>query len=193
MADPTCAICKRPGRARIVEADVTDGLKPAAVAATMRDVGWALTAADVVKHMTHAVTRHKSAATRKRDAAVTLREQLMDEVDRRIASAESRANEATEECARGEHEVDDHPRYRSHGPRVHEPTEFFDPLNKDLQAAFGTIIKAEGVVAKRENEATKRKIDLFALMLGGAGADGLAPDHLLGDGSVIEGDYVEAD
>lgn len=190
QTDPTCPICKRPGRRRIIDADFADGIAPAAIAAAMRDAGWALTAAQVATHATlhGSTTKPRSAATRKRDAALTLRERMMDALEGRIESAEQRASEATEECARGEHNVDDHPRYRQHGPRVHSPDEFFDILGKDLQPALGTVIKAQTVEEKRTANEGKRKIDLFRLMMGPG--DGLAPAGLIGDGS-IEGEYEE--
>lgn len=190
LTDPTCAICKRPGRRRIVDADASDGIAPAAIAAAMRDVGWALTAAQVATHITlhGSVTKPKSAASRKRDAALTLRERMMDALEGRIEAAEEKAVEATEECRRGEHDVDDHPRYRKHGPKTHESSEFFDILNKDLQSALGTVIKAQTVEEKRVATEGKRKIDLFRLMMGPG--DGLAPSGLIGDGS-IEGDFEE--
>lgn len=190
--DPNCPICKRPGRRRIVDADASDGLTPAAIAAAMRDTGWALTAADVATHVTlHAVSgKPRSGAARRRDAALTLRERMMDALEGRIVAAEGRAVEATTECQRGEHDVDDHPRYRKHGPQTHDPAEFFDILDKNLQAALGTVIKAETLEVKKADNQTKRKIDLFQLMMGGEGNDGLAPRALIGDGS-IEGEFKD--
>lgn len=188
--DPNCPVCKRPGRRRIVDADAADGITPAAIASAMRDTGWALTAADVTKHVTlhGSAEKTRSKATRRRDAALTLRERMMDALEGRIEAAEASAVEATAECQRGEHDIEDHPRYRQHGPRVHESSEFFDILNKDLQSALGTVIKAQTVEEKRNANDDKRKIDLFRLMMGPG--DGMAPAALIGDG-VVEGDFEE--
>lgn len=191
--DPNCPICKRPGRRRIIDADASDGLTPAAIAAAMRDTGWALTAADVTAHITlhGSIGKPRSGAARRRDAALTLRERMMDALESRIEAAEERAVEATAECQRGEHDDDEHPRYRKHTARVHEASEFFDILDKNLQSALGTVIKAQTVEEKRVATEGKRKIDLFKLMMGNTD-DGLAPRDLIGDG-IIEGEAVEVE
>ncbi len=191
LTDPTCAICKRPGRRRIVDADASDGLAPAAIAAAMRDTGWALTAAQVATHVTlhGSVDKPRSAAARKRDAALTLRERLSDEVERRIEKSEQLAIEATAACARGEHlYADKEGNTVGHEGHTHDPSEFFDVLGKDIQSAFGTIIKAQTIEEKRTATEGKRKIDLFRLMMGPG--DGFAPRALIGDGAV-EGEFEE--
>src|SRR4051812_38504919 len=129
LTDPNCPICKRPGRRRIVDADAGDGITPAAIASAMRDTGWALTAADVAKHVTlhGSVTKPKSAAARKRDAALTLRERLSDEVERRIEKSEELATQATADCADGKHlYADKDGKPMGHEGRIHDPAEFFD-------------------------------------------------------------------
>lgn len=190
--DPNCPICKRPGRRRIIDADASDGLTPAAIAATMRDTGWALTAAQVATHVTlHTISgKPRSGAARRRDAALTLRERLTDEFERQIEQSEALAVKATEACARGEHKRQDKDGNEfGHEGYIHDPAEFFNILAKDVQPALGTIIKAQTVEEKRVAVEGKRRIDLFKLMQG-TSEDGLAPRGLIGDG-IIEGEAIE--
>ena len=193
VTDPNCPVCKRPGRRRLVDADLADGLTPGAIAASMRDGGWALTALDVSGHAIHAAPgKVRSAASRKRDAALTVRERLIDEVERRIAKAEEVATRETAACELSHFYPDEK---RMHPVRVHDPAEYFDVLDKDVQAAFGTIIKAQALHEKKEARESKSFIGLFKLMLGGAdGAGMLAPEALrLSDGETIDGEFDEID
>ncbi len=69
----------------------------------------------------------------------------------------------------------------------------FDILDKDLQPALSTALRAEAAIETRENRKEAKQIGLFILMLGGAdGLNALAPLEL-SDGLTIDGDYEDVD
>ena len=167
---PTCKICDHPGRARLIEADWADGKSAPYIAAEMEAGGWKVTPATILKHLKHvpgAATRKNvpiPAGLRGRDAAEYIKNRILDAVD----SVENRLRSEAE--AEGK-------TYSG---------EFI--LDKDLQPALGTALKAEGIKIKREDVASKRQIGLFQLMLGNGGK---APPHLIGDGMTIEGEFTD--
>ena len=171
---PNCMICQEPERARLIEADWVGGMTAAGIATRMTAAGWPIVGGTVLNHLKKHV---KDAATRsnvpaglgRRDAAVFIRDRILDEVERR-----EQAFRMAVEDGMPDDVID---------------TLRPDILDKDLQPALNTAIKAEAVVAKREDSQSKRKIDLFKLMLGDAG--GLAPKGLIGDGLTIEGEFEE--
>lgn len=67
-----------------------------------------------------------------------------------------------------------------------DPSDYFDILSKDMQAAISSILKSEGLTIKREVAKDANKVDLFRLMMGGA-----APAALIEDGVTVEGVAVE--
>lgn len=163
---PKCKICDNAPRARLIEADWSAGRTAAAIAKEMTAGGWAITGATVTKHMAHVPggRERKNVPMPHMDGADFVKGRLLDA----IIAKERRLRQEAEE----------------HGEEF--DGEFI--LDKDMQPALNTVLKAEGIKIKRDDAQSKRQISLFMLMLGKTG--GLAPAGLIGDGS-IEGQYRE--
>jgi hypothetical protein len=101
-----------------------------------------------------------------------LQRMQLDEIERRIQLAQEWAARARDE-----------------GNPNADWSEMYDILSKDNQAAINTILKSQAVSDKREAKQNDQKVDLIKMMLGGG--DGLAPKHLLSEGTVVEGEVVE--
>lgn len=171
-----CKVCREPERRRLVDADYAGGLSAAAIARRLEAGGWPVGSATIIKHLKeHFIPGSPTGVARnKRDAAILLQEKIMDEVERR--------ERVSREIEESEGELPDFRR--------------FDILDKDLQPALGTVLRAQGLIDKREQAGKTQKVGLFMLMLGGAeGRLMLAPPDLSGseDGIVIEGEFESAD
>lgn len=177
--ETNCKICRMPGRRRLIEADWAAGMSAVGIAANMTDSGWAITSGTVIKHLKeHAgpeAAIRVPPTLKKRDAAVFFRERIMDRIE--------------------ELETGDGPKQMIavRGPEGIEYVEKdFDILDKDLQPAINTALKAETQIEAREARKDAKQIGLLVLMLGGAGSDGLAPEEL-SDGMVIDGEATEVE
>jgi hypothetical protein len=181
MNEPNCKICRAPNRRRLVEADWADGISAEGIARTMREAGWPLSSATVLKHLKEhtpgAATREPVKAG-KRDAAIFLQNRLMDEIERREELV------LIEEETTGE-KVPDHRR--------------LDILDKDLQPALATILRAQALINTRE-KAKGPRAGMMLLMLGvspdGLGPGALAPLELSSgeeDDDIIDGEAIEVD
>lgn len=177
-----CKVCREPERRRLIEADYEGGLTPAAIARRMVAAGWDITSPTVVSHLKEHYIKMppSSIAKNKRDASVIIRDAQLDALDTRERDFEIRRqllrSDGVDEAAIME---------------LYPP---FDILNKDLQPALKTALMAQKNIDSKEIKQNNQKIDLYRLMLGGPeGNLMLAPKHLLGDGSTIEGDFEELD
>lgn len=167
---PMCKICDNPGRARLIEADWAAGRSATVIAKDMTDSGWPLVAETIRRHLKHvpgARTRENEPmptvpqTKRTADGVEFVKGRLLDAIIAKERRLRVEAEQSGEEF----------------------DGEFL--LDKDLQPALNTVLKAEGIKIKREEAASKRQIGLFMLMLGKNG--GKAPTALIGDGS-IEGE-----
>lgn len=176
-----CKVCRAPNRRRLIEADWADGMTATGIAKTMTDAGWKVSPETILKHLKeHAgpgASVRAPVTVAKRDAAIFVRDRMMDELERREAKARREAEELGE-----------------------EPDEAFSLLSKDLQPALGTMLKAQGELDKRDRSKEKQQVGLLLLMLGvdpsGGGPGPLAPLELTAgeDESdiIIEGAFREA-
>jgi hypothetical protein len=172
-----CKVCRAPNRRRLIEADWADGMSATGISKVMKDAGWPINADTILKHLKEHV---EGAAVRlppkiaPRDASVIIKNAVLDRL---------------EELQKGEGAK---LMRQIKGPDGMEWVEVeFDIMDKDLQPALKTALAAETIDVKKADNQAKRKIDLFQLMLGGAGGKHmLAPPELIGDGS-IEGEFVE--
>lgn len=168
-----CTVCVNADRRRLVEAGWNAGM------------GWE-TIARVLEGQTSktAIEKHiKEHAdgdgnTRRLDVApdVPMRErvyniQLMQvsEVERRVAMAQTRADDMNKE-REGVTDAEGNPY-----PRV-DWSDFYDILNKDAQAAIGSILKTQGLADKHEKAQGDLKLGLFEAMQ----SAGLAPKLISG-------------
>jgi hypothetical protein len=169
---PDCKVCKEPERARLIEADWAGGMSAVGIAKRMGEAGWPIQSDTILRHLKRHVpnarNRTNDPIPKGRDAAAFIRDRQLAELER------------IETLERIEAENED----RAPSPVV---------LAKDLQPAIASMLKAQTIIDKRENQAANRKIDLFKLMLGGAdGAGLLAPPRLrLEEGEIIDGEAEE--
>ena len=180
MRENACMICREPERARLIEADWAGGMSGSGISKRMTAAGWPVGPETVLshlkKHVPLASTRQNTpAGSSKRDAAVFIKDRILDEVELR----ERAFRMALEQAGDDEDLIAQAMKNR---PNI---------LDKDLQSALGTALKAEAVIVKRDDNKVKRGIDLYKMMLGGGdGAAMFAPAGLIGDGS-IEADFRE--
>lgn len=168
-SEKRCLVCRAgPNRRRMVEAMWADGMSASGIAAAMADGGWKVSSSSI---LTHEKEHDSGAAVRKpidiprKDWSTYLQTMIGTEIERRFERAKTRAEEAT--AATGD---------------PHDPSDFFDVLDKEFQPAFKTVLAAESNIIKRENDSKSRQVGLFVLMLGGAdGQRMLAPRALIGD------------
>jgi len=179
-----CVICKAGERARLIEADWASGMSAKGIAIRMTEAGWPITGPTVLnhlkKHVPLAATRQNTpVGMSRRDTTVFIQDRILGEIELR----ERAFRTALEEAGDDEDAIKEVMRHR---PNI---------LDKDLQPALNTALKAEAIIVKREDNTAKRKIDLFQLMLGGADGKGaLAPQALIGAGDdAIEGEFTEED
>jgi hypothetical protein len=113
-----------------------------------------------------------------RERVLAIQREQIEAIERQLAIAQQKADDYVY-LKRGEEDFD---------PAMADPSAYFDVLGKDMQAAIGSILKAQGLTDKREAKADTNKIDLFRLMIGDRG--GMAPTHLIEDGKTVEGEVV---
>jgi hypothetical protein len=183
--DAKCAVCKNPDRRRMIELGWNGGMSGEAMS---RVIGDKPTAQTILKHLKEHADGDGNARAVEiepelpvRDRIVRLREMQLDEVERRIALAKARAAQIN---AEHESEPDWEPR---------DWSDFYDILDKDTQAAIGSILKSQGLSDKREKAVGDLKLGLFEAMQNA----GLAPKALVGGREVKvlepEGDDDELD
>ena len=100
-----------------------------------------------------------------------LMRRMLDELEERIQYAETWAARA-----------------RELGNPDAMPSDVFDLLSKNNQAAIASILKMQDQQDKREGKKASVAVDLMKLMGGGP-----PPAHLIEDGNTIEGDAEEVD
>lgn len=176
---PNCKICRAPNRRRLIEADWADGMSAEGISKAMADAGWSITSQTVLRHLKEHAGPEAGIRVppklAKRDAAAFVRDRVME----RVMELES----------------DDGPKrlvpVKGEGGATEYVEVEFDILDKDLQPALSSMLKAQAILDKREAVKENRKIDLFLLMLGGADGKGmLAPLALTAgdDDDIIEGE-----
>lgn len=99
-----------------------------------------------------------------RERVLALQRMQIDEMERRITLAKQRADQLN-----AAHKDDSAEEWR-----VVDWSEFTDILGKDMQAAIGSILKAQGLTDKREKATNDTKLGLFEAMVNA----GLAPKAL---------------
>jgi hypothetical protein len=171
-----CLVC-RAGSTRqdMVAALWSEGMTAKGIAAQMADAGWNLTANVILGHLKEhvdgAAGRKPPAMRDHRDAAIFVRDRIMDRLQ----------EEPTRQVVGKDGEIEEVP---------------FDILDKDLQPALNSMLKAESIIQKRS--ANETKVGVLLLMLGGDDGRGfLAPPQLTAgpDDSDIEfeGEAVEVE
>lgn len=180
--NPYCAICKNHDLATLISLAWNGKMSLTAISSVL---GGKPTADAIGKHLKADVpgawTREIEVEHRPlRQRVYDIQRLQIDEIERRIEMAKDMARQRNELV----HEGPDH-----------DWSEFFDILDKDMQAAIGSILKAQANSDKNENAQRNQAISLFQLMLGktaaGVGPGALAPPELTAgdDGSFdIEGE-----
>lgn len=172
----TCYICRKPDVMRLVHLGWNAKMSAPEIATAMAAQ---FTPAAVLRHLREhvdegagmrAIPVEDARPIHERVAA--LQRMQLDEIERRITMAQEWAAQA-----------------RELGNPNADWSEQFDLLDKDNQQAIASILKAQAITDKRESKQNDQKVDLIRMMLGGG--DGLAPEHLLGDGLTIEGEAHE--
>jgi hypothetical protein len=189
---PRCTVCLTPDKRRIIEAAWNAGMSPAAI---RRVVDAPPTSDAILRHIKEHTDGDGNARQLEiepelpvRDRVLNLQRLQLDEIERRIALAKTRADDMNRER---EHLVD------ADGkpfPPV-DWSEFTDILGKNMQAAIGSILKTQGLSDKREKAQGDLKLGLFEAMTNA----GLAPKALIGgvrlpalqSGEEIEGELVD--
>lgn len=167
--DARCAVCKNPDRRRLVELGWNGGMSAEAIARTLDVKGLASTT--VMRHLKeHAAGDGNARAVEvepelpARERVLALQRLQLDEVERQIALAKTRAD-----LLNAEHE----------GEADWKPvdwSDYFNVLGPKAQAAIGSILKAQGLTDKREAKTNDLKLGLFEAM----SRAGLAPKAISG-------------
>lgn len=164
-----CLVCRNPDRRRLIEFGWNGGMGAEPIARVLDEKG--LSAAVILKHLKEhtdgdanmrAVVPAPELPARER--VMALQRLQLDEVERRIELAKTRADLMNAEHA---------------GDTDWTPVDwsyFTDILGKDMQAAIGSIVKMQGLTDKREAKTSELKLGLFEAMT----AAGLAPKSLVG-------------
>lgn len=168
-----CKICKNKDLATLISLGWNGKMSATAISGVL---GGKPTADAITKHLKEDVPGawHREIVVEAkplRQRVYDLQRMQIDEIERRIAVAEEKAAAQ-----------------RELGREDADWSEYFDILDKDMQSAIGSILKAQGLADKNENAKVAQKIDMFRLMLGADG--GLAPPELT-DGMTVEGEAVE--
>ncbi len=172
-----CPVCKRPDLKRLVELGWNAKMTADSIASAFP--GSILTKATISKHLAehaedasvHAIAVENAKPMRERVTA--LQRTLVDEVERRIESAQERAAW-----------------WNTHMNNVEgfEPRDwsyYYDVLAKDNQAAISSIVKMQGLTEKREMGKAAIGADIAKIMLGTGG--GYAPKALSAGDDEVEG------
>lgn len=167
MIDSKCLVCRSPDRRRLIELGWNGGMSGEAIARVLDQKG--LSGTVVLKHLKEHVdgdgnVRAVVVEPEKplRDRVLDIQRMQVEEFERRVNLAKARADLMN---AEHEGEVDYIPVDWSH---------FFDILDKDAQAAIGSILKTQGLNDKREKAVADTKLGLFDAMA----RAGLAPKAL---------------
>lgn len=181
--DAKCLVCRNPDRRRLVESGWNAGMSAEAIARVLDQKG--LGGAVVIKHLKDHVDGDGNARAivieperPVRDRVLELQRMQLDEIERRLALAKARAD-----LMNAEHEGED-------DWTSIDYSHFFDILDKDTQAAIGSILKTQGLNDKREKAVADTKLGLFDAMA----RNGLAPKALVGAlPALIEGEEHDDD
>lgn len=169
-----CHICKNPNLRRLVELGWNAKMTMSDMA---NGLGGVPSAQAISKHLhehapgaaTREIPVENARTTRAR--VDDLMRRMLDELELRVEDAERWAAEA-----------------RAGGNPNAQPSDLFDILSKNNQAALATILKMQDQQDRRENKKATVAVDLMRLMGGTA-----PPSHLIEDGQTIEGEAVEVD
>jgi len=168
---PRCAVCKNPNLRRLIELGWNAKMTASDIANALGGVpSTAVVTKHIKEHAGDAVARNipvmEARSTRAR--IDDLMRRMLDELETRVEFAEQWTAKARES---GNEEV--------------EPSDLFDLLSKNNQAAIATILKMQDQTDKREGKKATVAVDLMRLMGGTA-----PPSHLIEDGVTIEGEIV---
>lgn len=165
--DAKCTVCKNAERRRLIELGWNGGMG----AETMsRVLGDSPTSKAIIKHLKEHADQANTRAIEvepdkpARERVLALQRLQLDEVERRIGLAKSRAAQLNDI-----HKDDD-------DWQETDWSDLYDILGKDAQAAIGSILKTQGLSDKREKTQGELKLGLFEAMAGA----GLAPKALVG-------------
>jgi hypothetical protein len=169
-----CPVCKNPNLRRLVELGWNAKM-------TMSDIANALGGIPSTQSISKHLHEHAEGAGNRdipvENARTTrariddLMRRMLDEIEVRVADADAWAAIA-----------------RAGGNTDALPSDIFDILSKNNQAALATILKMQDQNDKREGKKASVAVDLMRLMGGTA-----PPSHLIEDGNTVEGDVVEVD
>lgn len=177
--DERCAICRNVDRRRLIELGWNAKMNAAQIAACFGNIP---SAAAILKHLNEHVDEGTYARVIPVSDAKPLRARALAIQEMQVAEIERRITMAQEKAAAMNDLNKDLPGY--------EPLDwshFFDILDKDMQAAVSSILKAVGLQDKREMGKAQVGADIARIMLGAGG--GLAPKRLsAGDDGPIEGE-----
>jgi hypothetical protein len=178
MIDAKCSVCKNPDVRRGVESMWNNGMSQAAIA---RVVGDKLTTPSITKHLKEHSDGDGNARRVEIEPELPVRERILnlqrmqlDEVERRIGLAKTRADLMNAEREKLT-DANGNP-----FPPI-DWSEFTDILGKDMQSAIGSILKTQGLSDKREKAVADTQVGLFAAMANA----GLAPKALVGETTAI--------
>ena len=190
-----CAVCRNPDKRRAIELMWNGGM----AALTISNVfDGNPSNSTILKHLKeHSEGEGASRAvevrpeTPVRERVLALQRLQLDEIERRIELAKARADEmnAFRDKVAAIAEEKGEP-YELHHV---DWSDFTDILGKEMQAAIGSILKAQGLTDKREKATADLKLGLFEAMTRGGG---LAPKSLIGGvipPQLTEGEVVEND
>lgn len=170
MIDPRCAICKSPDVRRLVELGWNAKMSAVDIAAALggrRGLGHTAVLTHLKEHAEggniRAIPVEEAQPLRARVYAI--QKMQVEEIERRVLLAQQRAEDWN---SMPEHEDDQK-----------DWSHWFDILDKDMQAAVASILKAQGIKDKQESTERGQKIDLFRAL---TAAGSTPPAVLIGDG-----------
>lgn len=176
-----CAVCKSPNRRRLVNLGWNSKMTAADISAGLSgEVG----VSTILKHLKEhedggdirEIPVEEAKSVRSRVYAIQML--MVGEIERRVALAQEKAAIASELTGEPQDWAD-----------------YFNILDKDMQAAVGSIIKTQAMKDKQETTTASLKIGLFQALVGA----GKAPKDLIGalpaldDGMTVEGEARDLD
>jgi hypothetical protein len=167
----TCPICDKPNLRRVIELSYGAKMSAADIAQAF---GGVPSTATINRH----VRDHLNTMDLPTRDPRTTKQRVQDLQLMMLDMLEARIQKAEEMAARA----------RDNGDVDVLPSDFFDPLKKDNQAAINSILKMQDQADRREGKKATVAVDLMRLMGGTA-----PPSHLIEDGQTIEGEVVEVD
>ncbi len=163
-----CVVCKNPDRRRLIELGWNGGMGAETIS---RVLGDSPSGSVILKHLKehsegdgHARAIDVEPELPVRERVLALQRLQLDEIERRIALAKTRAAVMNDE-----HKDDE-----DWNPV--DWSDFTDILGKDMQAAIGSILKTQGLSDKRDKAQGDLRLGLFEAMANA----GLAPKALIG-------------